>query len=476
MANRIIPLAALLFTLSPAGAADTAAKTDSPARQSAQDTAISSALGALEYGTVEGPGVRFYCRVSGTSTAEGLVDVFAPFDGRVGELSAALFNWVDKDQVLGVVASVELSAMMDASSSKNTTRNRWKNMYDYYQVRAPVAGVIVGLYAKNKQDVYEQEKIFTIAKNIYVIAKTGERVYVPLKAGMLAQLKNEDGVTVTAVLRNFVEIGKTGQYQLRLEVTGEAWKIRPGMVFEGDLLLSDNPEAAMVPVESVIHKDGRSYLLSLIEVEPGSRNDWYTEVYNVFPGEVYITPASLLKIDNSQYRAAAEAKAGEGIHKPEITGAQPAAGKKLDGSDPAGKPDSGSKTGSRRKNRREKASAAKNSVVAGTANQPARQDQPTASASSIITSAAFRSAAYAKSSRTGKKRSKTKTSKKPAVKQAAPASPPAPGKQQAQPTGAVQSAVTIPHKLGPMPNPTYGDVGGEQGGYAPAGTGEEQSE
>lgn len=446
-------------------------KADDAASQAVRDEGVSSALSALEYGSVEGPGVRFYCRVSGTSTAEGLLDVFTPVDGRVGDLTAKLFSWVEKDEVLAVVSSVELAAMLDASSSKakKTTRNRWKNMYDYHQIKAPEKGVVVGLYVQNKKNIYEQEKVLTIAKSIFVIAKTNEKVYVPLKPGMLARLTNKDGVTVPAVLRTFMEIGKTGQYQLRLEITDNAWRVRPGMVFDGDLMLTDNPDAAMVPVESIIHKNGRTYLMTLIEVDTGVRNEWYSEVYNVFPGEIYVEPSSLLKIDNTKYRQALDARrAKTGTHRPEITGIQPEKGAKIVRDGNVKKP-----SAALLKIKKASAKAAKKSVVAGThaENEPLEQTgQPTSAAGSIMDGVKLPSAAPRKKPAPGKKHkakpaAKAKSPAAAAPKPIAEADFQAPPKAEAPQSTSVQGAVTLPaSKLPPMPSPTYGDVGGDQGG------------
>lgn len=488
MLKRLLGLATLVLLLGPAMAqeakgadkpsvkapekvtAKAPEKTDDAAAQTVRDEGVSSALSALEYGSVEGPGVRFYCRVSGTSTAEGLIDVFTPVDGRVGDLTAKLFSWVEKDEVLAVVSAVELAAMLDASSSKakKTTRNRWKNVYDYHQIKAPEKGVVVGLYVQNKKNIYEQEKVLTIAKSIFVIAKTNEKVYVPLKPGMLARLANKDGVTVPAVLRTFMQIGKTGQYQLRLEITDNAWRVRPGMVFDGDLMLTDNPEAAMVPVESIIHKNGRTYLMTLIEVDTGVRNEWYSEVYNVFPGEIYVEPSSLLKIDNTKYRQALEARRAKAdMHRPEITGTQPEKGAKI----VRGGVQKPSAALLKIKNASTKAT--KKSVVSGThaENEPLEQaGQPTSAAGSIMDGVKLPSAAPRKKAAPVKKpkakpAAKAKSPGAAAAKPIAEADYQAPPKADAPQSTSVQGAVTIGGaKLPPMPSPTYGDVGGDQGG------------
>ncbi|MFA6583853.1 MAG: hypothetical protein WCS77_06105 [Elusimicrobiaceae bacterium] len=290
------------------------------AHQSGIDKAVGAALSALDYGEVEGPVVRFYARISGTTTAEGLIDIYAPFDGRVSDLSTELFQWVEKDQLVGVVASVELAAMLDASSekTKETNRKRWKEMYDFYQLRAPITGIVVGLNVKNRQNVFDQEKLMTIARSIFIIAKTQEKVYITPAPGMLARIKDKDtGIVANAVLRSFTEIGKTGQYQVRLEITDRNWKIRPGMVFDGDLLLYDNPNSAMVPIDALIKKNGRTFLMTMVEVKPGARNEWYTEVSNVFPGETYIMPDSLLNIKTVSYnglRVERSTNSASGLH------------------------------------------------------------------------------------------------------------------------------------------------------------------
>jgi len=261
-------------------------------------TPIGSILSKLDFDEVGGPGFQVFTRVVGTATAEGLIEVLAPFDGRITDIGVQPGQWVKKDDVLGFMASQEMAAMLHASSEANRDRlrKRWQEMYPQQVLRAPATGLVVGLNARDTDYLYQGDRILTLASKMYLNAITAEKIYTPLTPGMTGEILSVKGdVKASVILRKAMELGATGRFKVLLEIVSTDKRIRPGVVFDGKLLIAEKPDASVVPVDALIRKDGKTYILTFIEVRTGIRNEKYTEVDDVYPGEVFVYPDSLIR-------------------------------------------------------------------------------------------------------------------------------------------------------------------------------------
>ena len=272
-----------------------------PGAQEAVSTAAVQAefarnFSQLEFGKVQGPGMRISVRFAGTSVAEDFLDITAPFDGKITTLSAKLFQWTGKGDDLGVVASSEMAAMM-ASSSKGKVDKDMSKVYNIAHLKAPATGLVVKVNVQKGSMVYEGDRLLTVARKFYILAKTAKKLYVPLQKGMDAELTTRDGFKVKARLDRFSEIESTGRYLLRLEVVSRDASLQPGMVFSGEVILVDHPLAAKVPVSALFQHDGKTYLFTMTEVETGMRDEGVMELTSgAQPDGEFIYPASLMKI------------------------------------------------------------------------------------------------------------------------------------------------------------------------------------
>lgn len=242
-------------------------------------------------------GMNIYVRFAGTTTAEDLYDVTAPFDGKSKNVKAELFQWVEKGDVLGSLVSEEMMALLNSSSSERSrkeTERKWKEIYDMSPVKAPEAGIIVGMEMKEDGSFYEGDRLFLLARKIFIIAKTTNRLYVPLKLDLEGEVRTQDGIKARAVVRKFLPTGVEGQFLMRLEVVSKNKGLQPGMTFQGEFALLERPGVAAVPTDSIVTKDGKQYALTLTPVETGLRDEKRTEVTKGLKGgEILVLPSSI---------------------------------------------------------------------------------------------------------------------------------------------------------------------------------------
>jgi len=253
---------------------------------------FSGSFDGVKTGAVEG-----FVHFAGTTTASDFADMLAPFDGRLYEFKTKLFQWVEQGQDLGVITSVEMAAQLDIGASTATVRRRWGSVFDYEHIKAPYSGIVVKMNVKDRQDLHENDPILTIGRKFYVIGRTNTKVPIPLQPGMPAIVADPDGLKGRGVLDRFVPVGDTGLYQVRVEVTTGDKSYQPGMVFTGEIQNPANPRYAKVPVNTLIRREGKTYMLILAKVKPGGRLGNYAEILDgVEPGMIYIDPSSLYNI------------------------------------------------------------------------------------------------------------------------------------------------------------------------------------
>jgi len=241
--------------------------------------------------------MNIYVRFAGTTTAEDLYDVTAPFDGKSRNVKAELFQWVEKGDVLGSLVSEEMMALLNSSSSERSrkeTERKWKEIYDMSPVKAPESGIIVGMEMKDDGSFYEGDRLFLLARKIFIIAKTTNRLYVPLKLDLEGEVRTQDGIKARAVVRKFLPTGVEGQFLMRLEVVSKNKGLQPGMTFQGEFALLERSGVAAVPTDSIVTKDGKQYALTLTPVETGLRDEKRTEVSKGLKGgEILVLPSSI---------------------------------------------------------------------------------------------------------------------------------------------------------------------------------------
>lgn len=230
--------------------------------------------------------------VTGLATAQDSYDIFAPFEGRVENVSARLFDLAGTRDAMASLVSTQMAALLDSSGkgNKGQVEKRWQGVYDYYPVKPEAPGIVTNVYASPKAVIYKGDRLFTVAKKIVIIGRNREKLFSPLAKGMTAELAcaKDPSLKLKATLVNFMPMkDEPGFQRLWLEVSGLRKGIRVGDQFDGTLTVGRSENAMFVPKNEVVRQAGKTYLV--LEVETGLESEDRTEILK--SGMRFVDPA-----------------------------------------------------------------------------------------------------------------------------------------------------------------------------------------
>lgn len=281
MKRKLLSAAAALLLAAPA-MAQKAPSAPAPAEPAAWEGAAQSAIKTGDI-TVVTP-------VTGITTAQETYDVFAPFDGRVEEIHSELFSFATTRTILARMVSTEMAALLDSSpeDSRKQTARRWKDVYEYTEIKPETQGVVTNVYAEPRTKVNKGDRLFTIAKKVVVIGRNTEPLYSALGAGMTAKVSHaRTGAEFDTRLVNFLKLKGSPLYnRLWLEVTDLKDGIKIGEQFDGTLFVGKSEDAMLVPRAHLVSSGGKRFLIT--EVKTGLETAEETEILG--HSSVYLQP------------------------------------------------------------------------------------------------------------------------------------------------------------------------------------------
>ncbi len=220
---------------------------------------------------IRGGDMILYSKISAISTTQSSYDVYAPFDGRIEEVHAELFDTVDKDTVLATEFTTELAAMMDSTpeSGKKQTRRRWQDTFQQYFIKPEEKGIITRIHVSPNTKVVAGDRLFTVSRKVLLIGRNTEPIYNPLFEGMTAEVEHHrTGDTFSAKLVRFIPIkDKPYYYRLWLEVTDIKKGMAIGEQYDGNLTVAKSIGTRIIDRTDLIRHNGKKYVI--IEVETG---------------------------------------------------------------------------------------------------------------------------------------------------------------------------------------------------------------
>jgi len=293
MKKRLLNAAAALLLASQAGAAGPAAPAKAKAAPQAGRPAAQEArplAGPVQHSIKIGD-IAVYTPVTGISTAQDTYDVFSPFDGRVEELQAELFDFVTVKSVMARMVSTEMAALLDSSTpdSRKQTERRWKDIYSYTDISPETQGVITNIYIQPKTTVNKGDRLFTVAKKVFIIGRNTEPLYTALATGMPAEVghvRNPDDTFQTR-LTGFIRLKDSPLLnRVWLEVTDLKEGIKIGEQFNGVLTVGKSSGAMLVPRTHIVNSGGKRFLIT--EITTGLETAEETEILG--HTSVYLEP------------------------------------------------------------------------------------------------------------------------------------------------------------------------------------------
>ncbi|OGR63283.1 MAG: hypothetical protein A2X31_11330 [Elusimicrobia bacterium GWB2_63_22] len=293
MKKRLLNAAAALLLSVPAGAAGPAAPAKTKAGPQGARPAAQEArplAGPVQHSIKIGD-IAVYTPVTGISTAQDTYDVFAPFDGRVETLQAELFEFVTVKSVLARMVSTEMAALLDSSTpeSRKQTERRWQDVYSYTDITPETQGVITNIYIQPKTTVTKGDRLFTVARKVFIIGRNTEPLYSALTTGMTAEVvhvRNPDDTFQTR-LTGFIRLKDSPLLnRVWLEVLDLKSGIKIGEQFNGVLTIGKSSGAMIAPRAHIVNSGGKRFLIT--EITTGLETAEETEILG--HTSVYLEP------------------------------------------------------------------------------------------------------------------------------------------------------------------------------------------
>jgi hypothetical protein len=236
--------------------------------------------------------IEVYSKVTGIATAQDTYDLFAPFDGRVEEVMAELFDFITPENAVARMASTEMAALLDSTTpeGKKQTERRWQDIYKYYDIKPESQGIVTNVYAQPKTKVYKGDRLFTVSRKVMIIGKNMEALYSQMAPGMTAEMlyAGDNAVKLKTKLVDFIPLEGSPLYnRVWLEAVDLCSGIRIGERFNGYLFVGRSETALLAPTTALIEKNGRKYLM--LEVKTGLSTEAETELLK--SGLHFLSPA-----------------------------------------------------------------------------------------------------------------------------------------------------------------------------------------
>ncbi|OGR51866.1 MAG: hypothetical protein A2049_08525 [Elusimicrobia bacterium GWA2_62_23] len=235
--------------------------------------------------------IEVFTPVTGVTTAQDTYDIFAPFEGRVEDMQAELFEYVTPKTIIGRMVSTEMAALLDASTEEDRgqTERRWKDVYQYFKIQPETAGVLTNIYVQPKTRVLRGDRLFTVARKVIMIAKNTEPLYSKLGKGMTAEIehKRDPDNKYSTVLTDFVTLKGSPLFnRLWLEVTDMKGGIKIGEQFDGTLFVGRSGNAMLLPRSELLEHGGKKFMLT--EIKTGLETEEELEILE--HTSVYLAP------------------------------------------------------------------------------------------------------------------------------------------------------------------------------------------
>ena len=273
---KVLPILLCLAAADPAFTQPQEKKTVETAASSTAPIIISGLECELREGDIE-----VYSKITGIATAQDTYDIFAPFDGRVEEVMAELFDLVTPEKAAARLVSTEMAALLDSTipDAKNQTERRWQDVYDYYELKPQQQGILANIYVKSRSRIRKGDRLFTVARKVVIVGKNSEPLYSQIAPGMTAEMQHIKSpyVRVKAALTSFIpEKGDPLNARLWLEALDLHDGIMIGERFNGYLFVGRSENARLAPRTALVEKNGRKYIM--LEVKTGLSTEFETEL------------------------------------------------------------------------------------------------------------------------------------------------------------------------------------------------------
>ncbi|MFA6030335.1 MAG: efflux RND transporter periplasmic adaptor subunit [Elusimicrobiota bacterium] len=222
-------------------------------------TVLAAPAAAQQVGELRRGPLRAVVRVRGTVSAEELLRLNAPIDGRVEEILVSSGTWVEPKTDLARMLSREMAAMKDSqgSISEQIMQDRWGKTYRPNAVNCPVRCYVTRVFARPKTVVPSGTALVEAARKLRLLGhvRPGDMAFVrkgqlidfwdPRRPSRRLQARVEDVRFDVAGQK----VAPGGSVTALLEY---GYALEPGTSWEGEIVTQERADALRVPTGALI--------------------------------------------------------------------------------------------------------------------------------------------------------------------------------------------------------------------------------
>lgn len=231
-------------------------------------------------------------KVEGKYYPQDLIEMVAPQGGKIKYYINAGDRVEKKDKIASII-SKELQAIERATLSYHQDEiDKWSEIYPTVDILARTGGFILSLDKENYTEVFEGEKIITIAKQNYLTAENVDKMLIkPIKGTKVLLKSEENQKTIDAIVKSFVK-KEDGFYKFKLAVISRNVPLVLNDEFSGEIIINKE-NLIELDKDAVITHKGRSYVLNVQQVAPIVETETKLKVKVLDDKEDTIVPNSI---------------------------------------------------------------------------------------------------------------------------------------------------------------------------------------
>ncbi len=231
-------------------------------------------------------------KVTGKYYPQDLIENFAPQGGKIKYFVKEGDRVEKKDKIASMI-SKELEAIEKVTLKYHDKEVRnWSNIYPTADIFAKKGGFVLKLEKENYADVYEGEKIITIAKQNYLAVENIEKMRIkPIKGTKVLLESKKSDREIEAIIKSFVK-KEDGFYKFKLAVVSRNVPLVLDDEFIGEILINKE-NLIEIDKDAVISHKGRNYVLNVQEVTPIIETEGKLKVKVLDDKEDIILPNSI---------------------------------------------------------------------------------------------------------------------------------------------------------------------------------------
>jgi|GEM_PF-4206824 hypothetical protein len=238
------------------------------------------------------PSTEMVIAVKGKYYPQDLVEIVAP-QGGVIKYFFKENERVEKKDKLASILSKELLAIQKTTLKYHEEEiENWSKIYPTSDIYTGTSGFILKFEKENLTEVFEGEKIITIAKKNYLAVENTYKMLVkPLKGSKVLLTSKKTGDKIEALVKSFIE-KEEGFYKFKLAVVSRDTQLILDDEFIGEILINKK-NITSIDKNTVMTRDGKSYVLTLQEIIPITLEGENLKVKGLKGGDNVLLPSSL---------------------------------------------------------------------------------------------------------------------------------------------------------------------------------------